>query len=248
MAKKVGLALGGGAILGVAHVGVLKALEEKDIPIHSISGTSIGAMVGAMYAFGKSCDDILNIAKDLDWINITSLSLSRYGLLSNDKMGDLIKSEIGNFNIQDANIPLHIVATDIKSGQKVVLSEGNLADAVLASTCIPGIFKPVSINKKSLVDGGIVENVPINTLVERDMDEIIAVDLNAHHSYDDPSHILDIILNSFHFMLKASAKLQCENANKLIQPDLSEFDRSSFDNIEKMVEIGYDTAIRIIEA
>ncbi|HDP97696.1 MAG TPA: patatin, partial [bacterium] len=160
--NKIGLALGGGAVLGAAHIGVLKAMEELDIPVHFVAGTSIGALVAALYAFGKDYKQIEKIAAELDWLDVSGLSLSQYGLLSNKKLGKIINKAIGDVDFEDARIPLAMIATDISHGKEVVLKQGNVATAVMASTCIPGIFIPVEIEGKLLVDGGVVENVPIS--------------------------------------------------------------------------------------
>ncbi|MCA1747365.1 MAG: patatin-like phospholipase family protein, partial [Bacteroidales bacterium] len=185
--KKIGLALGGGAVLGAAHVGVLRAIKEKEIEIEFVAGTSIGAFVAAFFAFGKKWEDIHEIAADLKWLDISQIALSKFGLLSNDKMGELIAEHIGKKKIKDAEIPLAMVATDIAKGEKVVLDKGSVADAVMASTAIPGIFNPVEIGKKMLVDGGVVENVPIRTTRDLGAKYIIGVDLNAQDNIEKPS-------------------------------------------------------------
>ncbi|MDZ7797262.1 MAG: patatin-like phospholipase family protein [Candidatus Marinimicrobia bacterium] len=122
--KKIGLALGGGAVLGAAHIGVLKAIEELDIPIHCIAGTSIGAFVAAFYANGKGWEEIRDIAMDLKWLDLSGLSLSKLGLLSNEKMGKFVEKHLGRSTIEDANIPLAMIATNIASGEKIVLQKG----------------------------------------------------------------------------------------------------------------------------
>jgi NTE family protein len=245
--KSIGLALGGGAVLGAAHIGVLKAIREKNISVEYLTGTSIGAFVAALYAFGKTWEEIQAIALELKWMDITDLSLSRYGLLSNEKMGELITGHIGNQNIEDADIPLAMLATNISNGDKVVLDKGPVAEAVMASTCIPGIFNPVKIEDVTLVDGGIVENVPIHTVREMGASYIIAVDLNAKHEYGHPDNILDVILNSFHFIMGQTVKLQSEAADLLIQPDLSPFNRSNMDQVEDLMKQGYDDAVECLK-
>jgi NTE family protein len=245
--KKTGLALGGGAVLGAAHVGTLKAIDEFNIKINYIAGTSIGAFVAAFFAFGKNWKEIKEIASELKWIDITAISLTRYGLLSNDKLGELIVKHLGNKNIEDADIPLALVATDITSGKKVILDKGTLADAVMASTCIPGIFKPVEINGKMLVDGGIVENVPINTTIKMGAKYVIGVDLNSKHKYDKPDNILDVLMNSFHFLMKQTDKLQTEDSDLLIKPDLSTFNRLNMNQIDDLIEKGYKDSIKVLK-
>lgn len=245
--KDIGLALGGGAVLGAAHVGVLRAIDEFDIKIKYISGTSIGAFVAAFFAFGKNWKEIKQIASELKWIDITGISLSRYGLLSNEKLGKLILEHIGDKNIQDSDIPLAMIATDVTSGEKIILDKGPVADAVMASTCIPGIFKPIEKNGRMLVDGGIVENVPINTIKGMGAEYVIGIDLNAKHKYDKPDNILDVIINSFHFLMKKSVKLQKEDADLLIEPDLAAFNRSDMSQVDKLMEKGYEDSKKALK-
>lgn len=245
--KKTGLALGGGAVLGAAHVGVIKALDEASIKVDYIAGTSIGAFVAAFYAFGKSWKEIQGIAAELRWIDISAISLSQFGLLSNDKLGALIEEHIGNKNIEDAKIPLAIIATDASSGEKIVLTEGPVSKAVQASTCIPGIFKPVEYKKSLLVDGGIVENVPVHSVKELGAEYTIGVDLNAKHAYQMPDNILDVIINSFHFIMKTAATYQTEAADLLISPDLSDFNRSDMEQVDELMKKGYQDAKKALD-
>ncbi len=248
--SKTGLALGGGAVLGAAHVGVLKALEEANIKIDFITGTSIGAFVAVFYAFGIDLGTIEKIAKELKWIDIANITLSKYGLLSNEKFGELINEHIRDKNLEDSDIPLAIIASDVASGEKVVLDKGPVANAVMASTCIPGIFKPVEIDNLMLVDGGIVENVPIDTVKKLGAEFVIGVDLNAKHRYAKPENILDVILNSFHFIMKHSVKYQTANADLLIKPDLSAFNRSDIKQVEDLMQKGYldaKTSLKILD-
>lgn len=160
--KKIALALGGGSVLGAVHVGILKAFEEHGIEIKALSGTSAGAIVASLYAFGIGAKEIEKIVLEFEWKNLSSLTLSKYGILSNEKIGEMIKRNIGEKNIEDAKIPLSMVAIDITTGEKVVLDKGSVSDAVMASTCVPGIFIPIEIGGRLLVDGGIIENIPLS--------------------------------------------------------------------------------------
>jgi NTE family protein len=245
--KNTGLALGGGAVLGAAHVGTVRAIEELNIRIHYIAGTSIGAFVAAFYAFGKNWKELEKIASVMNWLDITGISLSRYGLLSNEKLGDMVIEQIGDKNIEDSEIPLAMVATDITTGEKVILKKGSVAQAVRASTCIPGIFMPVEIDGQMLVDGGVVENVPVNTVKEMGAEYVIGVDLNAKYSYEKPDNILDVILNSFNFLMLQSDKLHTDNADLLIKPDLSSFNRSDTDQVDELMKKGYEDSINVLK-
>lgn len=245
--KKIGLALGGGAVLGAAHIGVLRVIEKFNIKIDYVAGTSIGALVGAFYAFKKDLKDIEIISEDLKWHDITGFSLNQKGLLSNKKLGDFLTQNIGNVNFEEAEIPLSVVATDISNGKKVVVNKGNLAKGVMASTCIPGIFAPVKIDDRLLVDGGVIEDVPINTVKEMGADFIIAVDLNHKNSEEKPENIVDILLNSFHFSMRTASKMQAEKADLLIRPDLSDFNRISMNQIDDLIDVGYNEALKIFK-
>jgi NTE family protein len=241
--KKVGLALGGGVVLGAAHVGVLQATQELKIPISYIAGTSIGAFVAALYAFGIPWYDIEEIAMKLEWVDTAALALSQYGLLSNHKLGEIVRDIIGDVNFNQAKIPLGMVASDVVSGEKVLLTEGNVADAVMASSCIPGIFKPIQIKQKMLIDGGLLENVPILVAKEMGAEFIIAVDLfTASHSHRQPDNLVDLLLNTYYSAMRNAARPDNEFADVLITPDLAEFNLINTDQIPAIIQKGYLTA------
>jgi len=188
--KKIGLALGGGAVLGASHIGVIRALEEMDVEISFVTGTSIGAFVGALYSFGNTSKDIEEIVLQLNWMEISGIAIFESGLLSNAKLGKLLEKSLGEKKIEDADIPLAVIATDISNGEKVIINKGLVTQAVMASTCIPGVFSPVEFDEKLLVDGGIVENITIDTVKNMGADYVIGVDLYAIKTYNKPDSIL----------------------------------------------------------
>lgn len=241
---KVGLALGGGGVLGAAHIGVLKAVEELELPVHTIAGTSIGALMSALYAFGYNWQAIESITKDLNWLNASELSLSQFGILSNDKLGELITQNIGEATFEQADIPLAMIATDIYNGEKVILKKGSVSKAVMASTCVPGIFNPIELNDKLLVDGGIVENVPISPLQEMGAEYLIGVALGTGSTREKPENIIDVLLRSFYFSIEAATKLHTKKAHLLIQPDLASFNLISTSQTPELIDIGYREAKR----
>lgn len=245
--KKTGLALGGGAMLGAAHIGVLKAFHEHEQKVDFIAGTSIGALIGALYAFGKSWEEILNILQPIEWMDVSGFTLNRSGILSNKKLGSLIEDELGDVQLEDAKIPLAIVATNIANGEKVVLKEGPLSRAVMASTCIPGVFTPIEWDGTMLVDGGVTDNIPIQPLCEMGADKVIGVDLNAKNQYEKPGNMVEVILNAFHFMLMHASKLNREGADIIIEPDLANFSMLRTGNVSAMVEKGYAATCELLD-
>ncbi len=245
--KTIALALGGGSVLGAAHIGVLKALEESKAEIKSISGTSAGAIVSSLYAFGKSAKEIEKIVLAFEWKNLSSLTLSKYGVLSNEKIGEIIKYNIGDKRIEDANIPLCIIATDITTGEKVILDKGSVSDAVMASTCVPGIFVPIELEGRFLVDGGIIENIPLSCLKNKDVDFVIGVDLISEHSYKKPNNVIEILYNSFNFLVKTNKRIQTKEADILIKPNLSKFNAIDMSQMKELIKIGYDETRKIIK-
>ncbi|MBN1196235.1 MAG: patatin-like phospholipase family protein [Candidatus Aminicenantes bacterium] len=244
---EIGLALGGGAVLGAAHIGVLRALDEIGTRVQYITGTSIGAFVGALYAGGLSWKKIEPIALDLKWLDISRVRPSRFGLLSNEKLGSVIKKELGDLRFEDTKIPLAMVATDIATGEKVVLNKGEMATAVMASTCIPGLFAPVEINGRLLVDGGVVENVPLSPLPDMGAKFVIGVDLNARSERRRPQNIVEVLLNTFDFLLMNATRLQTRKADLLIEPDLSAFSMVDTDQVAELIEVGYSESLTALK-
>ncbi len=178
---KVGLALGSGSARGWSHIGVIRALEEAGITVDYIAGTSIGALVGAVYASGRI--DLLEAAvQQFSRKHILSLSdpvLPKSGLIDGVKIADFVHKYVLNKPIEKLPLPLAIIATDLNTGDEVVLKAGNIVEAIRASISLPGIFKPVRKGDYLLVDGGLVNPVPVRTVREMGADFVIAVDLNC---------------------------------------------------------------------
>jgi NTE family protein len=244
--RKVGLALGGGGVLGAAHIGVLKALNELNVSIHAVAGTSIGALIASLFAFGKDWQDIEGVLTDLNWLNASELSLSQYAILSNKKLGDLITQNLGQVSFEEAKIPLAMVATDISKGQKVILKNGDVSNAVMASTCVPGIFEPIQIQETLLVDGGIVENVPISPLRDLGANFLIGVALGSGSTRDKPENVIDVLLRSFYFTIETATKLRTKDADLVIAPDLASFSLISTHQTGALMQAGYAETRKIL--
>ncbi|PWW82280.1 patatin [Prosthecochloris marina] len=242
----IGLALGGGAVLGAAHVGVLRALDELAIEVHALSGTSIGSFIASLRAFGMGWREIENIALDLDWLDLSGLTLSQFGLLSNKKFGRIVRKLLGKRRIEEASVPLAIVATDIGSGEKIVLKQGDVAEAVMASSCIPAVFKPVEISERMLVDGVLMENVPLSPLLELGRRPFVCVDLMGSHIFRKPDNIVDLLLNAFYSTLKATTAMQTEEADLKIELDLGAFSLVDTRQVPQLIETGYRDSLPLL--
>ena len=239
----IGLALGGGAAKGVAHIGVLKALEDADIEVDYIAGTSVGAMIAALYAFKVDVETIGSLARRLTMSKVTSFKLNKTGFFSTESLRELMLEYVGDVAIEDATIPLSIVATDINSGEEIILTSGSVVDAVCASAAIPGIYIPVEINGRTLVDGGLVQNVPIEALQTAGAGVTIASHLNSVSHYQEISHVLDVMRNAFEIAVSQHTQDQLKEADLLISMDLSDFSlRDNTERYDELFNIGHQAA------
>ena len=181
---KIGLALGSGGSKGLAHIGVIKALEENNIPIDFIAGSSIGAMVGGFYASGLSAKEIEKIALSVNWRRVFSVLFEphlKQGLIGGEKLKTFIEDYINGKKFEDCKIPFVAVAIDLKTGEAVVLNKGEMAQAIKASISIPLIFKPAEVDGRMLADGGLSVPVPVEIARSMGADIVIAVNLDKHY-------------------------------------------------------------------
>ena len=237
---RIGLALGGGAAKGIAHIGVLKAFEEEHIRIHCISGTSVGALVASYHAFGRPAESILSICSTLNLSKIINFTLERGGLFSTNAIREMIRRDLGDCRIEDANIPLAICATDIETGEQLIFRKGNLADAVCASMAVPGLFVPVEVDGRILVDGGLVENVPISPLAKMGAGITVAVDLSHVGRYPKPTDMLDVISNAINIGIDFNTRKQLKKADIAVPLDLSRYSlTNNADCVEELYKEGY---------
>ena len=220
---KIGLALGSGGAKGLAHIGVIKALEENNIPIDFIAGSSIGAMVGGFYAAGLDINKIEKIVKDTNWRQIFSLvdPYLRQGLIGGEKVKTFIENYIKGKKFEDCRIPFSAVATNLKTGEIVILNKGEMTPAIRASISLPLIFKPVEINKKMLVDAGLSSPVPAKIVRDMGADIVIAVNLDKHYYNEKSKHgWYDVANNSLNILRHNLALLNMVNADIAINIDV----------------------------
>jgi len=218
---KIGLALGSGGPKGLAHIGVIKVLEENNIPIDFMAGSSIGAMVGGFYAAGLSIKEIEEIALSTNWRRVFSVLFDphlKQGLLGGEKIKTFIRDYINGKKFEDCKIPFVAVATDLKTGEAVVLKKGEMAPAIKASVSIPLVFKPEEIDGRMLADGGLSAPVPVEIVRSMGADIIIAVNLDKYYCdekrkpgwYDIANDSLNILRHHLALSNAANADITIE--------------------------------------
>ncbi|MBU0687130.1 MAG: patatin-like phospholipase family protein [Candidatus Margulisbacteria bacterium] len=222
--KKVGLALGGGAARGLCHIGVIKVLEKHKVPIDFIAGTSMGALIGAVYAAGISVEEMERLAANTGWGKLLQLTLHAHGTFSGKGFFRFVENRIGKDKFfSDLKIPLRIVTTDLKSGKPFIFDDGLVATAVQASTTFPGAFVPLAHRGKLLVDGGIVNNVPTSVVREMGANFVIAVDaVPDFEMVEDPKNVLQVVGRTVDLLLKKVSEEGRQTADVLIQPEFDE--------------------------
>jgi len=224
---RIGLALGGGAAKGIAHIGALHAFEEEGIQIDYISGTSVGALVASYYAFGQPTQQIMHIGATLNLSKMVNFTWQKRGLFSTDAIKAMIHRDLGEVRIEDAPIPLAICTTDIETGKQVVFRKGQLAPAVCASMAVPGLFVPVEHEGRTLVDGGLVENVPVTPLEKMGAGIIVAIDLTHTKRYARPKDTLDVVANAIDIGMDLRTREQLKRADITVALELEKYNRTN---------------------
>jgi NTE family protein len=235
---KVGLALCGGVAYGVAQIGVLKALEEADIHVDCVAGTSAGAIIAAAYASGLSVSRIEEIGIQTGWGQLFSFRPSRKGLVSSGPIEEYIRKFLKVENFAQLKKPLAVVTTDLCSGEEIIFTNGPLDKAVRASCSIPGVYTPVELEGHQLADGGMAENVPVKALKGLGADVVIAVNLFGHHQVFPPaSNVFQILMRVWYFFVQEESSWR-ENADIIIEPDMTKFDLFDFSMGKEMIAVG----------
>ncbi|MEW5784356.1 MAG: patatin-like phospholipase family protein [Bacillota bacterium] len=237
----IGLALSGGAARGIAHIGVLKYLEEINVRPVRIAGTSAGSIVASFYCAGISVDEIERIVLGLTWKDVIKLGLPRMGLINSELLEKFVEFHIGKVTFAQLKIPLTVNAVDLISGEEVIMESGPVATAVQASCAIPGIFTPVCLGNRLLVDGGLLNNVPVKLLHDKGVDYLIAVDINAQRPLlDDPQNIFDVLAQSFYIVQKSRDLLSREYADLIVEPVLGDIAFWDITRAEELMQRGYE--------
>jgi NTE family protein len=235
----IGLALGGGFARGIAHVGVLKVLEEEGIPIRMVAGTSVGALIGAAYCSGLTIEELEKVAYSCRFTTFARWTVSRYGFASNDRMVAFLARTLKVKTFEELRIPLGVTATDFNSGEGVVFHSGSIVDPVRASCAYPGMFLPVNIRDRWLVDGMLSHPVPTRPLREMGVDRVLAVHLKGQWNKNGaPRHLFDVIGQSFAIAQDMMGHVWRGAADIVVEPDVAGFGYDDFKRAGELIESG----------
>jgi len=241
------LALGGGFARGIAHIGVLKVLEKEGIPIRVVAGTSVGALIGASYCSGLSISELEEVAHNARFTSFARWTLSRYGFASNDRMVSFLTRTLKVKTFEELRIPLGVAATDFNTGEGVVFHSGQIIDPVRASCAYPGMFLPVNIRGRYLVDGMLSHPVPTRPLREMGAERVLAVHLRGQWSKTSaPRHFFDVIGQSFAIAQDMTSSLWRDAADVVIEPDVAGFDYDDFKRSDELIRLGEQSMRRAL--
>lgn len=243
---KIGLALGSGGARGFAHLGVIKVLKDENIPIDLIAGSSMGALVGSFYAVGQDIERLYKVAAVFKRKYYLDFTVPKMGFISGNRVKEFIKVFTHGKTFNELDIPLAIVATDLLKGERVIFREGPVYEAVRASISIPGIFVPVKLDGRVLVDGGVADRVPVSLAKEMGADIIIAVDVSRVKVNASISSIFDVILQSIDIMQDELVRNREIQSDIMIRPHLEQFSSKAFTNIEEIIQIGEEETKKMI--
>lgn len=237
---RIGLALGGGAARGFAHVGVIQVLEEAGIRPSLVSGTSAGSLVAALYASGKTGAQLQTIAETMEEATIADWTLQVFtrGALRGEALAKYVNQQVGQKPIESLPMPLGIVATDLNSGNDIVFQRGDTGTAVRASSAVPAIFQPVKIGNHEYVDGGLVSPVPVRAARKMGAELVIAVDISSPPESASAAGTIDILLQTFTIMGKSINSLELQSADLVVRPQLQGISSADFGARKRSIEAG----------
>ncbi|MGO0061792.1 patatin-like phospholipase family protein [Brevibacillus fluminis] len=244
---KIGLALGSGGARGFAHIGVLKVLEEHQIEVDFLAGSSMGSLVAAFYANGIKPDMMEKLALNLKRKHWLDVIVPNLGFVAGQKIKELIRLLTHGKNIEQLNIPLAIVATDIERGERVVFTKGPIDQAVRASISIPGIFVPEKVNGRLLVDGGVIDRVPITVARELGADIVIAVDVAQFDTQIQVNSIFEVIAQAIDVMEREILRHRIVSADLVIRPDVGQYSSIAYSGIQEIIAEGERCAREHVE-
>ncbi|MDR0893736.1 MAG: patatin-like phospholipase family protein [Prevotellaceae bacterium] len=238
----IGFALSGGFIKGFAHLGAMQALLEQDIRPDIISGVSAGALVGAFYADGNEPYRVLDYFAGHKFQDLTKLVIPKVGLFVLDEFVDFLRTNLKARTLEELQLPLIVTATDLDHGRSVCFTQGNIAERIAASCCMPVLFSPVKIDNTHYVDGGLFLNLPVSP-IRKVCDRVVAVNVSPLNADKYKMNIVSIALRSYNFMFRANTISERKRADLLIEPyNLDGYSNRELEKAEEIFEQGYNVA------
>jgi NTE family protein len=240
---KVGLALGGGAVRGLAHIGVLKVLKKHQIPVDFIAGTSMGGAIGGLVAAGIDVEEIEEFILNIPPYRFLDIGIRKRGILAGNKIYAILiefleQKGLGDIRIEELKIPFRAVSVDLIKGNVFVFEEGSLVLAIRATTSIPGIFSPVHYQDKVLVDGGVLNNLPADLLRMAGMDVVIAVDVEREHEEQEPCSLFEVVYRSLMIMMTRQRRANLKYADVVFRPEVGHILAFDTSRIRECIEAG----------
>ncbi|MBI3348762.1 MAG: patatin-like phospholipase family protein [Burkholderiales bacterium] len=239
---RIGLALGGGAARGFAHIGVIQVLEENGIKVDLVAGTSAGSLVASLYASGKTGKEMQTLAEGMDEGAITDWSFPLRGLIRGEALARFIRDKTGGKGIEQMALPLGIVATDLSDGSAILFRSGDTGTAVRASSAVPAVFQPVKIGQREYVDGGLVSPVPVRFAREMGAQFIIAVDITSPPEKDLPGDAFRMLMQTFSIMGRSINTFELREADVVIRPRLDGVGSADFTARRRAIQAGREAA------
>ncbi|MDO9002998.1 MAG: patatin-like phospholipase family protein [Aquabacterium sp.] len=244
---KIGLALGGGAARGFAHIGVLQVLEEQGIKPDLVVGTSAGSLVAAIYAAGKTPAELESMAMTLDESTMTDWVFPGRSVMKGEALAKFVRGHTAGRQIEQMALPLGIVATDLNSGQPILFRRGDPGTAVRASSSVPAVFTPVRIAGREYVDGGLVSPIPVKYARQMGADLVIAVDISAIPEGQPTKGAVDILLQTFNIMGHSISQYELQDADVVMRPRLSGIGGGDFGNRRLSILAGREAALSVLQ-
>jgi NTE family protein len=245
---RIGLALGGGAARGFAHIGVIQVLEEAGIRPDLVVGTSAGSLVAALYAGGKTGNEMATLAQNMDESAITDWSFPGRGMIRGEALARYVRDHTGGRTIEQMKLPLGIVATDLDSGAPILFQRGDTGSAVRASSAVPAVFQPVKIGAREYVDGGLVSPVPVRFARQMGAELVIAVDISSPPDGAPTSDMMKLLLQTFAIMGKSINQFELRDADIVLRPGLLGVSSADFSARLKAIQAGRDAAAQLLPA
>jgi len=242
---KINLVLSGGAARGIAHIGVIKALEDMGFKINALSGSSAGAIVAVFYAYGYTPEDMLKIVKETKWFSLFKPKIPRSGLFSLSGAEKYLKELVNSDRIEELKRKVYICCTDILSAKALYFSKGELAPILLGSCALPGIFEPVKYENYVLIDGGVMNNLPVEPF-ERYRTPKIGVDVNPIEKVERVGNIVSILLRSFFLAIRSNVDKRRELCDVVITPDIVDYSPLDVRKADDLYHLGYEKTIKVM--